>query len=320
MTDQTTDDALVIEPDELPPGDVLTWDEIRMHARMLADRWRISETQREAVGWLTSVYGVPTGGAPVAVMVADLLGLPLVVEPIEGSLIVDDLVDTGATLAAYVAQGYDVDALYRKPWSPPQIAARAAQRDVWLRFPWEKDHGDPVDAVVRLLQFIGEDPTRDGLLDTPRRVVKAWGELTSGYRVDVAAVLSTTFEVPNSGDPVIVSRIPFTSMCEHHMLPFTGHATVAYLPGDRVVGLSKLARLVHAYARRLQVQERLTSQLTDALVAHLEPRGAAALVDGVHSCMSMRGVSVAATMHTTSFVGDLASVPWREHLARLHRG
>ncbi len=307
---ETPDDEL---PLKHPVGHTLSWSEIRYAARQLAGRWR---THHE----LSSVFGIPTGGVPVAVLVADLLHLPLVAEPDGYSLVVDDLVDTGHTLRPYVDRGLRVDALFRKPWSPADIAPDAELRDTWLRFPWEKDAGDPSDAVVRLLQFIGEDPTREGLLDTPRRVVKAWAELTAGYRIDVAAVLSTTFDVPHSGDPVVVTRVPFTSMCEHHMLPFVGHATVAYLPGARVVGLSKLARLVHAYARRLQVQERLTSQLTAALVDHLQPRGAAAIVEGSHSCMSMRGVGVAAVMHTSSFVGELDSTEWRSQLMAMHRG
>lgn len=308
--EQTADDELPLEP---PVGETLTWLDIHAAAAQLAARWH-------GVPDVSSVYGVPTGGAPVAILVSKLLCLPLVMEPTAGTLVVDDLVDTGATLAPYHEQGFDVDALYRKPWSPRHLAFGALERTTWLRFPWEKDDGDPSDAVVRILQFIGEDPTREGLADTPRRVIKAWAELTAGYRTDVAAVLSTTFDVPHSGDPVVVTRVPFTSMCEHHMLPFTGHATVAYLPGARVVGLSKLARLVHAYARRLQVQERLTTQLTDALLEHLQPRGAAAIVEGSHSCMSMRGVGVAAVMHTSSFAGELDSTEWRSQLMAMHRG
>lgn len=304
MTDDDTTTLML-------PGTV-TWAEVRQGARAMADRWRGDR-------WVTGVYGVPTGGAPLAVMVADELGLPLVDHPQPGTLVVDDLVDTGATLRAYVEQGHGVDALYRKPWSPTDLCPEATLRDEWLRFPWERDDGAPVDAVVRLLQFIGEDPTRDGLADTPTRVVKAWSDLTSGYRDDVASILSTSFDVGYADNLVVVARVPFTSMCEHHMLPFIGHATLGYVPTDRVVGLSKLARLVDAFARRLQVQERLTMELVEAMVEHMAPAGAAAIVEGTHSCMSMRGIRKSATMITSHYTGTCNTPERRAEMLSLHR-
>ena len=287
------DTALATEADP----DTLTWKNIRAAVVKLASRHRHVT--------YTGVYGVPTGGAPVALMVANEMGLPMLEGPIAGALVVDDLVDTGRTLAPYFKQGVAaVDALYRKPWSPPEIAPHAELRAGWLRFPWERDQGEPVDAVVRLLQYLGEDPTRDGLLDTPRRVVKALRELTAGYHTDIASILTTTFDVAYDG-LVVVSRIPFHSLCEHHMLPFTGHATVGYVPRDRVVGLSKLARLVDAYARRLQVQERMTTQIADALDQHLAPLAAGVIITANHTCMSMRGIQREAEMRTSSLRGTL---------------
>lgn len=168
----------------------------------------------------------------------------------------------------------------------------------------EQDRWNEEAVTVLLRDVIGEDVTRDGLTDTPRRVVKAYRELTEGYHADVAAILSTTFDVPYD-ELVVVRRVPFVSLCEHHMLPFSGHATIGYVPSDRVVGLSKLPRLLHAFARRLQVQERLTQQIAEAMVEHLQPKAVGVIIDAHHLCMSMRGVRSAGTMTTSSLHGLL---------------
>lgn len=160
-----------------------------------------------------------------------------------------------------------------------------------------------VRGIKNLLQQIGENPKREGLLKTPERVVKAFEEMTQGYKLDPAQILSTTFD-ETSDEMVMVRDIEFVSLCEHHLLPFTGKATVAYLPRTRVVGLSKLARLVDCFSQRLQVQERLTSQITGAIMQHLRPLGAGCLIEAHHQCMSCRGVRKAnATMITSSLVG-----------------
>ncbi len=143
--------------------------------------------------------------------------------------------------------------------------------------------------VREILRLIGEDPGRDGLLDTPVRVAKMYEELLSGMEINPAAVLNTTFEERSEG-PVVVSDIAFYSLCEHHMLPFFGTAHVAYLPSDRIVGLSKIARLVDVLSRRLQVQERLTDQIVATMDAVLKPRGVIAVMEAEHLCMCARGV------------------------------
>lgn len=160
------------------------------------------------------------------------------------------------------------------------------------------------DAVRTLLQFAGEDITREGLLDTPKRVIKSYGELFAGYAIDPKEILSTTFEEVGGYDEMIVLRdIEFTSHCEHHMLPFTGKAHIAYLPHNKVVGLSKLARLVDVYAKRLQIQEKMTSQIAKSLNEVLQPKGVAVVIEATHMCMTMRGVrkpgSVMQTSHLT---------------------
>ena len=147
------------------------------------------------------------------------------------------------------------------------------------------------DAVRTLIAWAGDDPTREGLLETPARVAKAYGELFAGYGQDPKEVLAKTFhEVGGYDDIVLVRDIPFYAHCEHHMVPFFGKANIAYLPHDGVVGLSKLARLVEVFARRLQTQETMTAQIIDAINEHLGPRGAAVMLEAEHMCMTMRGV------------------------------
>lgn len=151
---------------------------------------------------------------------------------------------------------------------------------------------DDVEAAVRtLLLWAGDDPRREGLQDTPNRVARAYREFFSGYDEDPKAVLSATFEeAADYDDMVLVRNIRFESHCEHHLVPIIGQAHIAYLPGKRVVGLSKLARVVDLYAKRLQIQERLTSQIADTIFDALQPRGLAVLIEAQHMCMTTRGV------------------------------
>ena len=150
---------------------------------------------------------------------------------------------------------------------------------------------DAEEAVRTLLRWAGEDPAREGLADTPRRVVKAYGDWFSGYAADPEAYLGRTFEEVAGYDELIVLRdIAFESHCEHHMAPIIGRAHVGYLPAGRVVGISKLARVVDAYARRFQVQEKLTAQIADCIESVLAPRGVAVVIDARHQCMTTRGV------------------------------
>ena len=158
-------------------------------------------------------------------------------------------------------------------------------------------------AVVEILEAIGEDPQREGLLRTPERVANMYAEVFAGLREDPEHHLEVQFEAEHD-EMVMVRDIPFYSMCEHHLLPFVGQAHVAYVPGEagKITGLSKLARLVEAYARRPQVQERLTSQVADKLMEVLDPRGALVVVEAEHHCMSMRGVRKPGTLTITSAV------------------
>lgn len=161
-----------------------------------------------------------------------------------------------------------------------------------------------IEAAVReILAAIGEDPDRDGLLDTPARVARAYEEMYAGLHMNAADILSTTFDLDHE-ELVLVKDIPFYSTCEHHLVPFHGKAAVAYLPGSggKVTGLSKLARVVDMYARRPQVQERLTAQIADSIMENLDARGAMVVVECEHMCMSMRGIQKPGAMTVTSAV------------------
>ena len=157
------------------------------------------------------------------------------------------------------------------------------------------------EAIRTLIRWSGDDPTREGLLDTPARVGRAWKEYCQGYDEDPSHHLSRTFEEVGGYDEIVLLKdIPFQSHCEHHLAPIIGKASIAYLPRDKVVGISKLARVLHGYARRLQVQERLTAQVADAIWKHLQPKGVAVIIEATHACMTARGVSTPGVMMTTS--------------------
>jgi GTP cyclohydrolase I len=156
------------------------------------------------------------------------------------------------------------------------------------------------DIIQRLLAELGEDPSREGLLDTPKRVEKSLRFLTSGYSADVDSVLNNALFTVDYNEMVIVKDIDFYSLCEHHLLPFFGKCHIAYLPQGRVLGLSKIPRLVDIFARRLQIQERLTSQIADTLLEKVQPMGVAVVMEASHLCMSMRGVEKQNSVAVTS--------------------
>lgn len=216
-----------------------------------------------------------------------------------------------------------VEAIEREPGDADLAAA-----DIEGRGPWPEPAPDDVvatgmdEAVRVLLRGIGEDPDRDGLARTPGRVRRMYAELTAGYHVDPGRLLNdAVFEVDYS-EMVVVRNIPFSSLCEHHLLPFFGTAAVAYIPRGRVVGLSKIPRIVEMYARRLQVQERLTQQVADLLMERLDPKGVGVVVEATHLCAVMRGIRKPGTVMTTSAVLGLFRTSEKsraEFLAHLER-
>lgn len=231
------------------------------------------------------VYAIPRGGIParLALFALDSQEIFKVEEDwTKADVIVDDLIDTGKTIEQF--GDHYVEALIdKRSWD---------HGEDWVVWPWEGDSvGGIEDNIRRLLQYVGENPERGGLLETPHRVAKAWAFWCSGYDVDIGKLLKTFEDGAEGADEmVVVKDIPFYTHCEHHMAPFFGTATIAYLPNQRIVGLSKLNRVLDAFARRLQVQERLTAQVADALMEHLEPLGCGVVIKARHLCMESRGV------------------------------
>lgn len=257
------------------------------------------------------LYGVPRGGIPAAYLVSKKLveryGIrnEVTFNLISATVIIDDIYDSGATAARYKTELPSFLVLFDKrqePW--------AGQ---WLIMPWELDEGGSTeDIIIRLLQFIGEDPTREGLRDTPTRVIRAWQEWASGYQQSPAELFKIFEESSNGYDElIIVHNVPVISRCEHHLADIIGLAHVGYIPNKgRIVGLSKLARLVDIFARRLQVQERMTCQIADAIMQYLQPVGAGCIIRAAHSCMSTRGVKIHGSVTSTSAMrGALLSKP-----------
>lgn len=241
-------------------------------------------------------YGVPRGGVPAAFAVA-LAAYGQATSNIElAHMIIDDIYDSGATAARYAGTGKPFHVLFDK--------REPEWKDQWLVMPWEatEDHDTSAeDAITRLLQFIDDDPEREGLKETPRRVLAGWEEWSKGYKQDPSTILKT-FEDGAAGvdEMVIEHNIPVYSKCEHHLADMIGIAHVGYIPNGKIVGLSKLARLVECFASRLQVQERLTTQIADALVEHVAPLGVGVMIRAAHHCMLTRGVKVHGSTTTTS--------------------
>lgn len=247
------------------------------------------------------IYGVPKGGMIAA---GFLQHARSIMRPKNATLILDDIIDSGATEKFYT---------YRYPHIPfgALLDRKNLDPNTWIVFPWEADHPAGEDTVqqniVRQLQHIGEDPKREGLRETPNRIVRSWGELYAGYQQDPKDLFKT-FAADGYNEMILLKDIEMYSMCEHHMLPFFGKAHVAYIPndkvlgedGDRVAGISKLARLVDIYSRRLQIQERICEQVSTALMAYLKPKGAACIIEAQHLCMQMRGCGKQHSVMVTS--------------------
>jgi GTP cyclohydrolase I len=262
---------------------VISYKELAALAHDAADRIRLYFKNRGIVDTHLTVYPVPRGGVPAVLSLYRAhMKLELTDNPLEADFIFDDLIDTGKTKEKFGDKPFFA-LIDKRNW---------AFGEDWVVWPWEGDSvGGIEDNIRRLLQFIGENPERGGLEETPARVAKAWAFWCSGYDQDIGALLKT-FEDGAEGcdEMVVVKDIPFYTHCEHHMAPFFGTATIAYLPDKKIVGLSKLNRVLNAYARRLQVQERLTAQVADALMEHLKPLGCGVVVKARHLCMESRGV------------------------------
>jgi len=232
-------------------------------------------------------YAVPRGGIPVAYLLQGLLGFQLTSNPADADIFIDDLIGSGATCERLCDEypGKPFFVLIDKREDGPYHRQ-------WVVFPWEVTAEVGIeDHIKRLLEFVSEDPNREGLLETPARVAKAWKHWCGGYGKDPAKLLKVFEDGGESYDQmVLVKDIPIYSHCEHHLAAIIGTASIAYIPNGKIVGLSKLSRLADMYARRLQVQERLTDQIADALFKHLEPKGVGVLIKARHLCMESRGI------------------------------
>ena len=237
------------------------------------------------------LFGVPRGGiiAAYAVKAALPRDRAVVIEsPIAAHFIIDDIRHTGKTEQRF------------KRHSAPFLTLFEHEGE-WLEFPWEVAEGSAVDIPIRLLGFIGEDFEREGLRETPDRFLKAWSYWTKGYKEKPSDILKTFQDGSQNYDEMVFQgAIPLWSICEHHLAPFFGLAHVGYIPGKSIVGLSKLARIVDVFARRLQVQERLTSQIADCLFENLKPLGVGVVLECRHSCMESRGIEKMGTVTVTS--------------------
>lgn len=255
----------------------------------LVEKLSVEIRRNAGPNWL-DVYAVPRGGVPVALALQRYIpNMTIVDEPEKATLFVDDIIDSGETMRRLCDEhpGKMFYALIDKtdPLEP--------LKHEWVVFPWEGEaEGGIEDNFRRILQFVGEDAGREGLLETPRRVAKAWTNYwASGYGKDPASVLKVFSDgAENHNQMVTVKDIPIYSHCEHHLAPIFGTVTISYIPDGKIVGLSKLSRLAEMYARRLQVQERLTDQIADALFKHTGAKGVGVMVKARHMCMESRGI------------------------------
>lgn len=239
------------------------------------------------------LYSVPRGGF----FVTNFLSQEKTVDINKATIIIDDILDSGRTKEKY------------KKLSNAKFLVLVDKQDVkykdkgYIVFPWENNEQDDLDIVTRMIEAIGEDPTREGLLDTPKRVVKSWNKIFGGYNQTAEEVLQTAF-TEDYDQMIVCKNIEFYSMCEHHMLPFYGKAHIGYIPNEKVVGLSKMPRLLEVFARRMQIQERLTNQVAESMQNIIQPKGAGVIIEAKHHCMVCRGVEKQnSSMITTALTG-----------------
>jgi len=219
-------------------------------------------------------------------------------------LVVDDILDTGATVEFF--KNLAVEKKLRKV-NFTFLYTKDSSDKRWYVFPWEGSldsffSGAREQAVTALLRSIGEDPLREGLKGTPSRISRAYDELFSGYNQDPKEIISTNFNSECYDEMIILKDIEFYSMCEHHMLPFYGKVHFAYIPKSRIVGISKISRLVEVFSRRLQIQERMTRQIGEEFDDIMQTNGVAVVVEGIHLCMLMRGIKKENAKMTTSYM------------------
>lgn len=240
------------------------------------------QSDLKATSNIFKIFGIPRGGVNAAQLLYSYSKkFELVENPEDADILIDDIVDSGATKELWCS---------KFPNKPFYALVNAKVGYKWLVFPWESNEvSGPEENVRRLIEYAGENPNREGLLETPKRVLKSYERLFGGYKKDAKSLMKV-FEDGACNEMVVLKNIRFYSTCEHHLLPFYGVAHVGYIPNGKVIGVSKLARLVDMYARRMQIQERIGAQVVDALMEHLGAKGAACVIEAQHFCMTARGV------------------------------
>lgn len=267
----------------------ITWHEIYKRVEEIKQKIMVVD-KKGKIATIPPVWGVPRGGQIIAGLIGNAVD-----SEIHSNYIIDDIIDSGKTRERFEQIDYD----HCRPRREFIALIDKRKEDLlgkWIVFPWEtpitKDLNSKFDienTIIRQLQYIGEDAGREGLKETPSRIVKSWQKLYSGYNQDLKSVC-TVFDHEKYTGMLLVKNIELFSMCEHHLLPFVGKCHIAYIPKKKVIGLSKLVRIMEIYSRRLQIQERLTDQIADAIQELLQPLGVGVVIEAEHLCMRMRGV------------------------------
>ena len=273
----------------------ITWNEFTAYCELLSVQLKEAGTK--------SIYAIPKNGMYVAhELLKYMPELLLIRSPFpclpKDTVIIDDLIDSGRTLSQF--PNHKKAVLVVKNNKMADVDYHVALQNNWIVFPWEEED-EAESLIVRQLEYIGEDPNREGLKDTPERVVRSWNELYAGYSADIDSVFKT-FTEGTCDEMVLLKNIEFYSTCEHHILPFFGKIHIGYIPKGKVIGISKLARLTEIFARRLQIQERLVKQIADELVTHLSPEGVMVVCEAQHFCMTARGVQKQNSVMVTSAI------------------
>lgn len=299
----------------------VTWDQVQSTVRSWNGLIRNLDLREFKV-----IAGISRGGIIPAYMLARLLHVPAIsdykdvkiVDPFtcdwmddyKGAaiILVDDIRDTGATAKYFEDQAKKRNIDLQLFCLVTRLEKAMHGEDVWFEFPWETKEdtvGGREQAVTALLRSVGEDPNREGLKDTPKRVSKMYDELCVGYKQEPKEILSAIFSTDKYDEMIVLKDIPFASLCEHHMLPFRGKVHFAYIPNKVVVGVSKIARLVECFARRLQIQERMTVEIGKAFEDIIKPKGVGVIVEAAHECMIVRGIKKEGCQMVTSYLGGV---------------
>ena len=277
----------------------LTWDDIDARASMVAFTiWSVHSKKDICI----SLYGVPRGGVYAAQAVALHLAYAnhasrLVENASEADFIIDDIMDSGRTRQGFIdVDDRDFFALVDYQGKDKDL------KGTWISFPWERMNTETgiEDHITRLIAFMGDDPEREGLIETPDRVIRSYEKLFGGYNTIIDKNLIKVFKNDGYDEMILMKDIPFFSTCEHHIIPFFGKAHIAYIPGNHIIGISKLVRIMEGFTRRLTIQERICQQITETLQSLLKPAGVACVLEAQHLCMMARGVEKYSSILVTS--------------------